>query len=308
MNSPANSIVDNVLERVISLKIESPTQKAWRRFRRNRLALMGMVIILLLILSAVFANFLTPYDPYKAGFSEVLKPPSIQHWLGTDHVGRDNLCRLLFAGRFSLLIGFTSMAITLVIGMSLGGWAGWRGGRSDYLIMRLLDVINAFPTLLMQIVLASILSTYIKKGAWTVILALSITGWTGACWLIRSQLLSLRQRDYIVAAQALGANDWDVIIHHLLPNAMGTIIVYISFGVPGFIAAEAGLSFLGLGITPPTPTWGQMLGEAGKYIQSQSTWYLVIPPAIILAAVLLCFQFIGDGMQAAFNPSSSKKV
>jgi ABC-type dipeptide/oligopeptide/nickel transport system permease subunit len=277
----------------------------WRRYLRNPLAMVGLVVLILLILSAVFADVLAPFDPYKAVFRDTLKQPSAQHLLGTDHIGRDVLSRMLYAGRYSLLIGFIVQAIALAIGLPLGGWAGWRGGRVDFVIMRLLDVMGSFPTLLFQLVLVSVLSNYVPPGVWTVILALSLTGWMGVTWLIRAQLLSLREREFIDASRALGAGDWHIVRQHLIPNALGPIIVGISFGVPGIIGAEAGLSFLGLGISPPTPTWGQMLGDAGKYIQSMSGWYMIIPPAIVMAIVLLSFQFVGDGLQDVFNPKAS---
>jgi ABC-type dipeptide/oligopeptide/nickel transport system permease subunit len=276
---------------------------AWRRFRRNPLAVLGAAVLLALIASAAFADLLAPYDPYKAVFSQTLQPPSAAHPLGTDHVGRDVLSRMLFAGRFSLLVGFIVQSLTLAIGLPLGGWAAWRGGRTDFGIMRLLDVMGAFPTLLFQLVLVAVLSNYVPPGVTTVILSLAITGWMGLAWLMRAQVLSLRERDFVAAARALGGSDWHLVTRHLIPNAIGPIIVAVSFGVPGYIAAEAGLSFLGLGISPPTPTWGQMLGEAGKYIQDVSAWYMIVPPMAVMALVLLAFQFVGDGLHEVFNPS-----
>ncbi len=273
-----------------------------RRFVRNPLAVVGTVVLIVLVLSAIFAGVLSPFDPYKASYRETLAQPSAEHLLGTDNIGRDFYTRMLYAGRYSLLIGFTVQALTLVIGLLLGGWAGWRGGRTDFVIMRLLDVMGSFPTLLFQLVLVSILSNFVPPGAWTVILSLTFTGWMSITWLIRSQLLSLREREYVTASRALGASDWQIVRHHLIPNALGPIIVSISFGVPGIIAAEAGLSFLGLGISKPTPTWGQMIGDASMYITSPSDWYLIIPPAVVMAIVLLSFQFVGDGLQDVFNP------
>lgn len=274
----------------------------WRRFLKNPLAVAGSAVLIAIILSAVFADVLAPYDPYKAVYRDTLKQPSAEHILGTDHIGRDVFSRILYAGRYSLLIGFTVQILTLVIGLPLGGWAAWRGRSIDFAVMRILDIMGSFPTLLFQLVLVSVLSNYVPPGTWTVILTLSFTGWMGITWLIRSQVLSLREREFIDASRALGGSDWHIIRQHLIPNALGPIIVGISFGVPGIIAAEAGLSFLGLGISPPTPTWGQMLGEAGKYIQSPSGWYMVIPPIVIMATVLLSFQFVGDGLQDVFSP------
>ncbi|MCL5996420.1 MAG: ABC transporter permease [Chloroflexi bacterium] len=279
----------------------------WRRFLRNPLAMIGAIVLLLLILSAVLADVLVPFDPYKAVFQETLQQPSAKHLLGTDHIGRDVLSRMLYAGRYSLLIGFAVQTITLLIGLPLGGWAGAKGGRTDFVIMRLLDVMGSFPTLLFQLVLVSVLSNYVPAGVWTVVLALSLTGWMGITWLVRAQVLSLREREFIAASRALGGSEWHIVRQHLIPNALGPIIVGISFGVPGIIGAEAGLSFLGLGISPPTPTWGQMLGDAGKYIQSMSGWYMIIPPAVVMAVVLLSFQFVGDGLQDVFNPRNSSR-
>lgn len=279
----------------------------WRRFRRNPLAMIGTTVLIIIILSAVFADVLAPFNPYKAVFQETFQAPSAKHILGTDNIGRDFFSRMLYAGRYSLLIGFVVQAITLVIGMILGGWAGWKGGPTDFVIMRLLDVMGSFPTLLFQLVLVSVLSNFVRQGATTVILSLSLTGWMGITWLVRSQLLSLRERDFVMASHALGASDWHIVRHHLIPNALGPIIVSISFGIPGIIGAEAGLSFLGLGISPPTPTWGQMIGDASKYIQSVSSWYMIIPPAVVMAIVLLSFQFVGDGLQDVFNPKAAAR-
>lgn len=283
----------------------TPLLEAWRRYKRNPLAVAGAVVIILLLIIVIFGRLISPYDPFKNDYSSIMQQPSPTHWLGTDHVGRDVFTRLITAGQYSFIISLSALSISMLIGLPLGGLAGIKGGTTDFVIMRLLDVVNAFPMLLLQMVLSSILGTILRKGAWTVIVVLSITGWVGFTWLIRSQLLSLREKEYVTAARAIGADDWYIIRKYLIPNALGPIIVAISFGIPGLIGAEAGLSFLGLGINPPIPTWGQMLGEGGKYVQTPSTWYLVLPPAIIMAVVLLAFQFIGDGMQNVFNPSSS---
>lgn len=299
--SPAGAVPEDLYQPKRSTQL----QDAWKRYKRNPLAVAGAVLIILLVLIVLLGPLFTPYDPYKNDYTALMQQPSPEHWLGTDHVGRDLLTRLITAGQYSLLISVSSILISMVIGIPLGGLAGMKGGKVDFFIMRLLDVVNAFPMLLLQMVLSSMLGTILTKGAWTIIVVLSLTGWVGFTWLIRSQLLSLREKEYVIAARAIGADDWYVIRKYLVPNALGPIIVAISFGIPGMIGAEAGLSFLGLGINPPTPTWGQMLGEGSKYIQTISTWYIVLPPAIIMAVVLLAFQFIGDGMQNVFNPSTS---
>lgn len=286
-------------------KETTPLREAWRRYKRNPLAVVGAIIIALLLFAVIFGRLISPYDPFKNDYSAIMLQPSAEHWLGTDRVGRDVFTRLITAGQYSFIISISALLISMTIGLPLGGLAGIKGGAADFMIMRLLDVINAFPMLLLQMVLSSILGMIMKKGAWTVIVVLSITGWVGFTWLIRSQLLSLREKEYVTAARAIGADDWYIIRKYLIPNALGPIIVAISFGIPGLIGAEAGLSFLGLGINPPIPTWGQMLGEGSVFVQTPSTWHLVLPPAIIMAVVLLAFQFIGDGMQNVFNPSSS---
>ena len=300
-----SSATDSVSEK-LAPKQNTPFKEAWKRYKRNPLAVAGAIVVIVLFLSVLIGPFFTPYDPYKNDYTALLQSPSLKHLLGTDYIGRDVLTRLLTAGQYSLLISFSSMMISLVIGLPLGGLAGMKGGRVDFFVMRLLDIVNAFPTLLLQMVLSAMLGSILKKGAWTIILVLSLTGWVGFTWLIRSQLLSLREKEFVTAARAIGADDWYIIRKYLIPNALGPVIVAISFGIPGLMGAEAGLSFLGLGINPPTPTWGQMLGEGSKYIQSISTWYLVVPPALVMAIVLLAFQFIGDGMQNVFNPSSSE--
>jgi oligopeptide transport system permease protein len=300
-----SSTADSVNAKLNPNRHTTPLMDAWNRYKRNPLAVAGAVVIILLVLTVLLGPLFTPYDPYKNDYATLMQSPSVKHLLGTDQYGRDVLTRLITAGQYSILISVSSMLICLVIGLPLGGLAGMKGGRVDFFIMRLLDIINAFPTLLLQMVLSAMLGSLLKKGAWTIILVLSLTGWVGFTWLIRSQLLSLREKEFVTAARAIGANDWYIIRKYLILNALGPIIVAISFGIPGLIGAEAGLSFLGLGISPPTPTWGQMLGESSKYVQTISTWYMVMPPAVIMATVLLAFQFMGDGMQSVFNPSTS---
>ncbi len=269
---------------------------AWHRLIRNKLAVFGGVIVLIFLFVAIFANFLAPYPYDLTSFSKAYQPPGGQFLLGSDPLGRDLLSRLIYGARISMTIGLGSQLIVLLIGVPLGAIAGYYGGKVDLYLMRFVDVMYAFPTLLFVILIMSALGA----GLLNIFIALGLTSWVTLCRLTRGQFLSLREKEFVVAAHAVGAPARWIIVHHLLPNALTPIIIAITFGIPSAIFTEASLSFIGVGISPPTPSWGQMVGEYQQYIRSY--WYLVTFPAIAIGLTMLAFSFLGDGLRDALDP------
>lgn len=273
---------------------------AARRFARNRLALVGVVIVGLLIAAAIFADFIAPYAYDAADPTVALQFPSAEHWMGTDEVGRDVYSRIIYGTRISLSVGLGVMAIALLIGIPLGLAAGLMGGPIDYIIMRLVEVFTAVPALMLALLLISVFG----GGLLNVILALGIVAWLDACRLLRAQLLSLRERDFVLAARTLGASSARIATRHLLPNAVAPLIVAITIGIPVAIFAEAGLSFLGLGVNDPIPSWGKMVGNALAYMRVY--WHLGVFPTLAIAITMLGFTFLGDGLRDAFDTSMNR--
>jgi ABC-type dipeptide/oligopeptide/nickel transport system permease subunit len=276
----------------------TPRQQAWRRFRANRLALLGLGVVALLIVLAGGAPVIAPYPYDKPDFGAAWLFPSRDHLMGTDGIGRDFFSRIVYGARTSLAVGLSAQAIALVIGMGLGLLAGMRGGRVDFVVMRLVDAVWAFPRMLFAIMLLTVLGS----GFGNVLIAIGMTGWIPICRLTRAQLLSQRENDYVLSARALGATERRIAIVHLLPNIMSPIIVALTLGVPEAIFAEAGLSFLGIGINPPVPSWGQMVGESMSYIRYY--WHLALFPAVMIGLTMLGFVLLGDGLRDALDPRS----
>ena len=273
---------------------------AARRFARNKLAIVGVGIVGLLIFAAIFADFIAPYAYDAADPTVALQFPSAEHWMGTDEVGRDVYSRIIYGTRISLSVGLGVMAIALLIGIPLGLAAGLLGGPVDYIIMRLVEVFTAVPALMLALLLISVFG----GGLLNVILALGIVAWLDACRLLRAQLLSLRERDFVLAARTLGASSARIATRHLLPNAVAPLIVAITIGIPVAIFAEAGLSFLGLGVNDPIPSWGKMVGNALSYMRVY--WHLGVFPTLAIALTMLGFTFLGDGLRDAFDTSMNR--
>lgn len=273
-------------------------QDGMRRFFRNRLAVFGLAIVVFFLLLAIFANVLAPYPYDEANFLKVrlfpMEDPA--HILGTDDVGRDYLSRLIYGARTSMTVGIVVQLIALSIGLPLGGIAGYLGGMYDFAITRLIEVMTAFPGLLFAIL---IVSTF-GGGFWMVILALSITSWVGMARLVRGQVLSIREKEYIEAARALGSRKRDIIFKHIVPNILSPILIAVSFGIPGAIFGEAGLSFLGIGINDPIASWGKMVGISNAYVKVY--WHLALFPTLAIALSMLGFSFVGDGLRDALDP------
>jgi peptide/nickel transport system permease protein len=270
----------------------------WKRFRRHRLAMVGVVILGLLTFSAVAAPILAPHDPYRTEISQYRKGPSEGYILGSDSSGRDVLSRLLYAGRVSLSVGFVAVTLYTAIGVLLGALAGFYGGRVDSAIMRAVDVVLAFPALIIIITIVSVLGPSI----WNVMLVIGLLGWPPMARIVRAQFLSLREQEFVVASRASGASNRLIIFRHMLPNSLAPIIVAATFGMANVILLEAGLSFLGLGVQPPTPTWGNMLTDAQSLPVLQSMPWLWLPPGLMIALAVLSINFIGDGLRDAFDP------
>jgi oligopeptide transport system permease protein len=273
---------------------------AWRRLGRNKLAMAGLVFITFMVLVALLADVLPLPDPTFQYPNSSYAGPSPGHPLGNDQVGRDLLSRLVHGAQVSLFVGILAQILILLIGLTLGGIAGFFGGRVDNLLMRFTDVFYAFPDLLFVIIITAALGASLQN----ILLAIGLVTWTDMARLVRGQLLGLRERDYVNAARSLGASAPRIIIQHLLPNAAGPIIVRVTYGVPQAIFTEAVLSFIGLGVRPPQASWGTMIQIGNQAIFSAP--HLVLFPAIAIALTMLAFNFLGDGMRDALDPQNTR--
>jgi oligopeptide transport system permease protein len=273
-------------------------QDAALRLSRNRFAVGGLIVIVLLTLVAVFAPIVATHDPDATDFSPGAQYQGISadHWLGTDGAGRDWYSRLVYGTRTSLGIGVASQLIVLAIGVPFGLLAGYAGGRTDNVMMRFVDLVYAIPALLFILLIAQVMGT----GVGTIIFAIGIVGWVDVARLLRGRALSLRHADFVTAATMLGASDARIMSRHLLPNSAGPVIVAVTFGIPAAIFAEAALSFIGVGLPAGTPSWGTMVSEGYDAIQGQEI--LVIAPAAAIAVTMLAFTFLGDGLRDALDP------
>jgi ABC-type dipeptide/oligopeptide/nickel transport system permease subunit len=277
-------------------------QDARKRFLSNRLAVVGLGIVLSFFVIALFAPLLAPFDYDEAYFDRTRLFPfqHPEHPLGTDELGRDYLSRLIFGARTSLLVSVVVQGISLLIGVPLGALAGFTGGKVDFVITRIIDVMTAFPGLLFAILISSVMA----GGFRTVVVALSITSWIGYARLTRAQVLTLREQDYVDAASALGATQRRIIWQHIMPNALSPLLVAVSFGIPATIFAEAGLSFLGFGVNDPIASWGKMVGVSSAYVRVY--WHLALFPTLAIALTMLGFSFTGDGLRDALDPKQGR--
>jgi len=280
-------------------KHPSPFQLASKRFLKNKLAIIGSIILLIIILMAVFAPFITDHDPTKADLLIVDRPPSSEHILGTDASGRDTFARLLYGARVSLTIGVSAMLFTLTIGLLLGAISGYYGGKIDQIIMRFADLVLALPFLVLALTIISILD-HVTIGLFIMIIA--ITAWPNLTRIVRGTFLSLREQEFVLGARTIGASDFRVIFKHLIPNAIGPIIVNATLMMATMIIVESALSFIGMGIPQPTPTWGNMISEAQNIRVLRYQPEAWIPPGFAILATVLSINFIGDGLRDAFDP------
>ncbi|MDQ4099317.1 MAG: ABC transporter permease [Chloroflexota bacterium] len=299
-----------------SQRTRSLWSDAWRRLRRNKAALVGLIFIGMMFLVAIFAPVLAPHDPNVIPMTAFANTPpfwmeggSTEHLLGTDSLARDELSRLIYGARVSMVVGFVPTVITVVMGTVLGLLSGWLGGRWDNALMRLVDVVYAFPSLLLFIILqASLRETGFGRllgGLMLLFVAFAITGWVGMSRLVRGQVLSLKEREFVEAARAVGSPTWRILLRHVLPNTLAPIIVAISFSVPSYILAEASLSFLGIGIRPPTASWGSMVFQSFPLVTFQPIF--VIMPSALIALTMIAFAFVGDGLRDALDPQMAMR-
>jgi peptide/nickel transport system permease protein len=286
----------------------TPGQIAWRSFRRHKPAMVGSVILLLLILASVFAPVVTPYDPEKTDLDAILEPMSAQHWMGTDELGRDLLTRLLYGGRISLSIGVMAMALAIVLGTVIGGLAGFYGGWVDNVLMRLVDMMLAFPSLFVLIILALALRDLPIEAlrgtafasVFSIVLVIAVLSWMSVARLVRASFLSIKEREFIVAARGIGMSNLRIMVRHMLPSALSPIIVAATFRVATSVITESGLSYLGFGVQPPTPTWGNMLKNA--QVQMVRAPWTAIFPGLMIFVTVIAMNFIGDGLRDALDP------
>ena len=271
---------------------------AWRRIRRDPGAIFAASVILALVLVAVFAPQIAPWDPARPdrAVSFRASPPSAEHWFGTDRAGRDVFSRVIYGARVSLAVGFGSQLLSLALGILFGLMAGYFGGWVDVLISRFIEILQAFPSLLLLIVL----SVTLGPGLVTAYIALGIVGWSGVARLVRGEALKLKNSEYVEGARALGSGSARLLFKHIFPGVLPSLIVIYSIGVGGAIIGEATLSFLGLGVQPPTPSWGQMIADGQSYLTT--AWWISVFPGAAIAIVVIAFNFMGDGLRDALDP------
>lgn len=284
---------------------------AWRRLRKNKLAVAGLCVIVLLAVIAIFAPWLAPHGYREVVYSgRTNAGPGKAGLLGADNIGRDILSRLLYGARISLSVGLVAQSVVILIGVPLGIMAGYFGGWVDTLISRFIDIMYAFPSFLLLVFLAAALRQssirQVLGGLFIIFIALGISNWVGDARLMRGQIISLKNREYVEAARALGATPGRIMVQHLLPNAIGPLLVSVAFGIPGAIFGEAALSYLGIGVIPPTPSWGAMINEGQQAIFFAPTQ--VIFPGLAIAITMLSFTFLGDGLRDALDPRGKRGV
>lgn len=268
-------------------KIYSPSQLAWKKLLQNKLAILGAIILLLILASAVFAPWIAPYDIRDIDLFNIESGPSAEHLLGTDDLGRDVFSRLVYGGRVSMAVGLLASLSQIILGTLAGAIAGYFGGVIDSFIMRTADVIMCFPFFLVAIALASFVGPSMKN----IIIIMAIIYWTNVARIVRGEVLSLKKREYIDAARTFGLNSWEIIIHHIVPNVAATVTVYATLAIANGILTEAALSFLGLGVKPTVPSWGNMLSAAQSMRVLQKQWWLWVPPGLMVLLTVMAINF-----------------
>jgi len=268
----------------------------WRRFRKNRVALAGSLIVLTVFLTAILAPIIAPHDPYEISVEKILQPPSVEHPFGTDPLGRDVLSRVIWGARVSLLVGFVAVGIAIIIGILIGALAGFYLGPVDAVLMRFVDIMLAIPTFFLVLAVIAIL----EPSIWNIMIVIGLTGWMGMARLVRGQFLAIREMDYVTAARAQGARDVRLIVRHILPNALSPVYVAAVLGVAGAILTESALSFLGIGVQPPQASWGSIL-TAGKD-NIEIAWWLSVFPGLAIFVTVLGYNLLGEGLRDALDP------
>ena len=269
---------------------------AWHRLKKNKSAMIALVVLFLLVICAIFADYIAPYPYDLQDYSHTFEFPNAQHLLGTDNFGRDILSRIIYGSRVSLIVGFSSIITAIIAGGLLGAISGYYGGKVDNLMMRAMDILMAIPGMLLAISLAAAL----KPGLFNLVIAIAIAEVPGYARVVRASVLTIKDQEYIEAAECIGASDARIILRHIIPNCMAPIIVQATLGMAGAILSAASLSFLGLGIQPPDPSWGSMLSEARAYME-QAPWMAIFPALFIIVTILL-FNILGDSLRDVLDP------
>ena len=283
-------------ERVIKVEKRNYIRILWDRCRYNKTGVFSLIVIILLILIAIFGPVISPYDYETVDYTALYAKPDANHWFGCDDSGRDMATLLIYSLRNALIVGLGAVVVELVIGLIVGSLAGYFGGKIDNILMRVVDIMYGFPTFLFNIILVLVLG----RSLFTIFLAIGLTSWAGMARLVRSQVLSIKQSDYIEAGRALGATNWRIISRYIIPNCIGPLIVSISFSIPNAMMAESGMSLIGMGVMPPVPSWGGLLAQGNQYILSAP--YRIIFPALSLTITILAFSSLGDALRDAFDP------
>lgn len=268
----------------------------WKRFKKNRLAVIGGGIVLLLFAIAVLAPVASPYAPDNIDVKHILEPPGIRHPFGTDELGRDILSRIIWGARISLSVGFVAVGISTMIGIILGAISGYYRGWTDRIIMRFVDIMLSIPTFFLLLAVIA----FLEPGIWNIMIVIGLTSWMGVARLVRAEVLSVREREYALAARAIGAGDFSIIFNHILPNSMAPVLVSAVLGVAGAILVESALSFLGIGVQPPTASWGNIL-TAGKD-NIEIAWWLSVFPGLAILVTVLAYNLLGEGIRDAIDP------
>jgi peptide/nickel transport system permease protein len=288
---------------------DSMTRLIFRRFLRHRLAVAGAIVLLLMVLSAVFAPIIATHNPDALDAPNKLQGPSSAHWFGTDEVGRDVFSRVIYGGRISLAIGLSATFVALLIGTLVGALAGYFGGIVDNLLMRLVDVFLSFPSLFILIVLATVLRTngtlrQYSGSIWPIAIVIGILSWMGLARIVRATFLSLREKEFVEAARAAGASNTRIMFRHILPGSIGPIIVQGTLLIAASIITESGLSYLGFGVQPPTATWGTLLNDAQAHMKTLP--FFAITPGLMIFFTVMSINYVGDGMRDALDPRSRR--
>jgi len=284
-------------------KVESPARMAWRKFRKDKLGMLGLGILIIVALMAIFAPLLAPNDPFATHILESNEPPSSDFPLGTDRVGRCIFSRMLYGGRVSLQVGLIAMAISTVIGSIAGLLAGFLGGIVDVIIMRIVDIIRSVPFLVLAITIVAVFG----PGLFRLMVVIGVLAWTGIARIVRGNVLSLREREFVHASKAIGASKKRIMFKHLLPNTVAPILVHATLQVAFAIISEAGLSFLGLGVQPPLASWGNMLNEARNLAILEDRPWFWIPPGLMIVITVLSINFMGDALRDALDPKQQRE-
>lgn len=268
----------------------------WERLKKNKFAIFGMAVIILLGIIAIVSPLISPYNPAEQNLTERLQPPSLKHLCGTDELGRDVFSRMIYGTRISLSVGLLAVFIATTIGIIIGSISGYFGGLIDSLLMRFVDIMISIPTLFLILMLI----VFLGPSIFNVMLVIGLTGWTDLARLVRAEFLSLKSREYVLAARGAGAGHLRIIFKHILPNALSPVFISVIFGVAGAILLESGLSFLGLGVQPPTPSWGNILTSGKDYIES--AWWLSFFPGLAIFVTVMSYNLLGEGLRDALDP------